>query len=199
MLPLIFAVSACFLFAGASPISAGLDTGNLETRQAPDCNDTSSDASTTCWDELDIPGYILGWNLTTPICAGSDDGHDCCQTQEPWSKCFLRLAYGQQGHDCTRIASQSCILTLLSSSLDPSIASKVRYVVQNIVNTNQVFSSYNLGESRSDGLYILLRLLLIHFRQLCGAVVLSQANLGLISPNFCKTRLRSPRYSTMGM
>ena len=195
MLPLIF-VSAYFCVAGASPISTDHDVGNLETRQVADCNNTRSDASTTCWDELDISNYILGWNLTTPTCAGSDDGGDCCQSQEPWSKCFLRLAYGQQGHDCTRIASQSCSLTQLSPSLDPSIAPKVRYVVQNIVNINLVFSSYNLGESRSAELNILLRLLLINFLQLCRVVVLSQANLGLTSPSSCKARLRSLRYST---
>ena len=149
MLPLIFAFSACFLFVGASPISTDLDIGNLETRQAADCNNTRSDASTTCWDELDIPGYILSWNLTTPTCTGDDDGdgHDCCQPEEAWSKCFLRLAYGHQGVDCTRLISQSCILDQLSPSLDPSIVSRVRYVVQNIVNINQVFASYNLGES----------------------------------------------------
>ena len=146
MLPLIFTVSACYLFVGTTPISTDLDIGNLETRQATDCNDTSSDASITCWDELDLPSYILGWNLTTPTCADSDDGHDCCQTEEPWSKCFLRLAYGAPGYDCTRISSQSCSVTQLSPSLDPSIASKVRYVVQNIVNINQVLTAYNLGE-----------------------------------------------------
>ena len=147
MLPLIIAVSACFPFVGASPVSTNLDIGNLKTRQAADCNNTSSDASTTCWDELDIPSYILGWNLTTPTCTGSHGENDCCQPEEPWSKCFLRLAYGQQGYDCTRLLSQSCTLNQLSPSLDPSIASKVRYVVQNIVNINQVFASYNLGES----------------------------------------------------
>ena len=147
MLPLIFAVSACFIFVGCSPISTDLDIGKLETRQATDCNNTRSNASTTCWDELDIPSYILGWNLTTPTCAGGNDGHDCCQPEEAWSKCFLRLAYGKSGYDCTRIDSQSCSATQLSPSLGPSIASKVRYVVQNIVNINQVFTYYNLGES----------------------------------------------------
>ena len=147
MLPLIFAVSACFLFVEASPISTDLEIGNLETRQAAECNNTRSDASTTCWDELDISSYILGWNLTTPTCADGDDGYNCCEPEEAWSKCFLRLSYDQQGFDCTRINSQSCSLTQLSPRLDPSIAPRVRYVVQNIVNINQVFTSYNLGES----------------------------------------------------
>ena len=147
MLPLIFAVSACLLFVRASPISTDSDIGNLEIRQTADCNNTRSVASTTCWDELDIPDYLSGWNRTTPMCAASDDGHNCCQPEEPWSKCFLRLAYGNTGSDCTQINPQRCSLNRLSPGLDPSIASKVRYIVQNIVNINKVFASYYLGES----------------------------------------------------
>ena len=147
MLPLICAVSACFLFVRASPLSTDSDVRNLETRQAVDCNNSTSGASSTCWDELAIPDYLLNWNRTTPICAGSDDGHDCCLPKEPWSTCFLRLAYGRPGYDCTPIISESCSINQLSPSLDPSIASKVRYVVQNIVSINNVFASINTGES----------------------------------------------------
>ena len=54
---------------------------------------------------------------------------------------------GSPGCDCTRISSRSCCLNRLSPGLDPSIVSKVRYVVQNIVSINNVFASCYVGES----------------------------------------------------
>lgn len=145
---LVFAASACFPFTTASPVNATSHIANLEIRQAANCTSLTSVANTACWDELDIPGYLAEWNRTVPSCLMTGgDGTGCCQPQEPWTTCFLRLAYGNPGSDCTTLNPQQCPLNQISPGLDPSIASKAAYVVRNIVVINKLFGSYDEGES----------------------------------------------------
>ena len=124
---------------------------NLDTRATYNCTDLRAEPSTVCWDELDMAGYLAGWNKSTPICqttgGAENDGSGCCAPNEPWTTCFLRLSYGAAGTDCSTINSQSCILNQLSPDLDKSIAPKVGYVVRNIVVINNLFSTYYTGKS----------------------------------------------------
>ena len=142
-----FAASAYLHLTAASPLYPDPSIANLDTRATYNCTDLHAESSTLCWDELDIAGYLAGWNKTTPICqatggAAENDGSGCCAPNEPWTTCFLRLSYGTAGTDCSIIDDQSCILTQLSPNLDRSIAPKVEYVVRNIVVINILFSSY---------------------------------------------------------
>lgn len=147
---LVVAASACLHSAAASPVYTDSNVGYLETRQAADCTNTRAASNAACWDILDLSDYLAGWSRTTPTCeASGGDAADCCQPAEPWSTCFLRLAYGRPGSDCTQLQIQGCTLGLLNPDLDPSIVSKVRYVVQSIVTINSLFVSYYQGESIS--------------------------------------------------
>ena len=143
----ILAASACLHLAAPSPMYADVSFPEVETRATSICTDLNAERTAGCWDELNIPDYIVGWNLTTPTCAASGgDGSNCCEPQEPWTTCFLRLAYGHAGSDCSDINPQNCNLAPVSPDLDPSIAPKAAYVVQNIVTINSVFVLYVDGE-----------------------------------------------------
>ena len=150
-LPWTFAASAYLHLTAASPLSPDPSMPNLDTRATYDCTDLRAEPSTVCWDELDIAGYLAGWNKSTPICQATggaeNDGSGCCAPNEPWTTCFLRLSYGATGTDCSTINSQSCILNQLSPDLDKSIAPKVGYVVRNIVVINNLFLTYYTGKS----------------------------------------------------
>lgn len=144
----IFAASACFPSAAASPVDTDSRMARFEARQATNCTGLTSVASTACWDELDISGYLAEWNRTVPNCQMTGgDGTGCCHPQEPWTTCFLRLAYGNPGSDCTTLNLEPCSLNQINPGLDPSIASKAAYVVRNIVVINNLFRSYNEGGS----------------------------------------------------
>lgn len=142
----VFAASACLHFATASPVYMDSE---INIRATYNCTDLRADPSTLCWTELGLSDYLADWNRTTPTCkaTGNDDGANCCTSDEPWTTCFLRLAYGTAGTDCSTINIQSCNLAQLSPNLKSSIAPKVAYVVRNIIEINNLFTSYYTGES----------------------------------------------------
>ena len=145
---LVFAASACLHPAPASPVDTDSHIAKHEARQAANCTNLTSVASTACWDDLNIPDYVVEWTRTVPNCQMTGgDGTECCHPQEPWTTCFLRLAYGNPDSDCTTLNSQQCALNQISPGLEPDIASKTAYVVRNIVVINNLFRSYYKGES----------------------------------------------------
>ena len=148
-LSLVFAASTCLHFAVTSPVYIDSEVANLGTRATYNCTDLQADQSIRCWTELGLSDYVVGWNQTTPTCraTGNDDGANCCVSDEPWTTCFLRLSYGTAGTDCSIIDPQACVLDSLSPNLDPSIAPKVAYVVWNIIQINNLFTTYYTGES----------------------------------------------------
>ena len=100
----------------------------------------SADFDESCWATLGLSDYLLdpvtGWNVTTRRCSlveddTDSDGSDCCKIGEPWSKCFLHLAHGVAGSDCSEINAQMCSWDP-TLAVDPSIAPQVRYVMRNI-------------------------------------------------------------------
>lgn len=92
-----------------------------------------------CWNQLDLSGYLDGWNKTTPTCS-SDSDADCCREGEVWASCFLGLATGTQ--DLCGIGSltdvQACYTKyrVLRSSLDPLITDQVGSVLLAIEYTS---------------------------------------------------------------
>lgn len=143
---LIFAASAYLPFAAASPVYT---ESEINIRATYNCTNLRADPSTRCWTELGLSNYLADWNRTTPTCAatGNGDGSNCCTFGEPWTMCFLRLAYGSAGSDCSVINIQTCRLGQLNPDLKSSIAPKVAYVVRNIMGINNLFTSYYTGES----------------------------------------------------
>ena len=71
------------------------------TSSAPNCTDLSSSTGATypsCWDSLQMTQWMFNWNFTTKT----------CEQGEIWSTCFLRLAYGSAGYDCSTLGSLNC-------------------------------------------------------------------------------------------
>ncbi|KAL8785995.1 MAG: hypothetical protein Q9195_008406 [Heterodermia aff. obscurata] len=142
-------------FSTASPVRGLIDilipkAVPLESRQVVNCTDIHADFDESCWATLGLSDYLLdpitGWNATTRICSTTDDGtdsdgSDCCKPDQPWSTCFLHLAHGVAGSDCSEINAQMC-------SWDPTlavaavIAPQVRYVMRNIYVINDFFTTY---------------------------------------------------------
>ena len=114
----------------------------LVERDTYNCTDLQASFDSRCWQELGLSGYMMdpntGWNHTIRICsqvqsAENNDGSDCCKVGEPWTTCYLRLAHGTPGQDCSQINSQFCAYQSdLSPSLDPNVKPQVQYIMKNI-------------------------------------------------------------------
>lgn len=142
-------VSSCtffilFLLSNKAGILASpLPRSNVEARYIANCTDLGAKFDPSCWYTLDLSDYLVhpttGWIFTTPQCLGHDDGHDCCLEGELWSICYLRLAHGFDGDDCSEINTQSCSYDP-TMAVDPRIAPEVRYVMRNIYSINNFFT-----------------------------------------------------------
>lgn len=80
------------------PATTTTTTTNSST---PNCTDLSSNTGATypsCWDSLGMNEWMFNWNFTTKT----------CEPGEIWSTCFLRLAYGSAGYDCSILGSLHC-------------------------------------------------------------------------------------------
>ena len=122
--------------AAASPL--------LNQRQRSNCVNPAAVFSSSCWDTLDIPNYLNNWIKTTPTC---EDGRSCCIADEPWSTCFLRLAHGVAGADCSEISSNTCSWDpTLAPDLPPAIKPQVTYVMRNIYVINSLFTTLSSGK-----------------------------------------------------
>lgn len=137
---------ACLSFASTSPVYADAHFSTLQARQAADCLNLQAPQNYSCWDQLDITDYLTSWNVTTPVCSTSNagNGSNCCVASEPWSTCFLRLATGSSGLDCTSLINSSpinnpCLPGPTSSTLPPDIAAKASYVVSSLASIFEVF------------------------------------------------------------
>lgn len=94
---------------GAGPPNYSSSQNNAQTLPAttaanssnPNCTDLSSSTGATypsCWDSLGMMLWMFHWNSTTKT----------CEPGEIWSTCFLRLAYGSAGYDCSMLGSLNC-------------------------------------------------------------------------------------------
>lgn len=124
----------CAHFANALPASDHL----LGPRDV-DCTGIADiPYNDSCWATLNMTSWMKNWNTTTPRCNNTADGTNCCgpdgNKDEPWSRCFLRLALGDADYDCTQINLQSCSLEgfQLDSRYKASERPQLRYAVRNI-------------------------------------------------------------------
>ena len=118
--------------------SSPLPELHLETRQVVNCTDLQASFDSSCWQTLNLEGYLndpeTGWNRTAAICTGDEDDAACCLPTEPWTTCYLRLAHGFPGTDCSEINPQDCSYNP-SLAVDPSIAPYVAYTTKTIYGT----------------------------------------------------------------
>ena len=121
-------------FVATSPIP---ETA-LQTRQTVNCTDLGANFDSSCWITLGLSGYLsypeTGWMYTTPNCTEDQSGANCCKPDQPWSTCYLRLAHGYSGQDCSKINPTACTWDP-TLAVDPKIAAEVRYVSRNIYST----------------------------------------------------------------
>lgn len=123
----------------------------LEGRDTYNCSDLKAAFDSRCWQELGLSAYLMdpetGWNHTTRVCSDlesteNNDGSDCCKVGEPWTTCYLRLAHGTPGQDCSQINSQFCSYQSdLDPMMDVSIKPQVQYVMKNIYGESTTFLS----------------------------------------------------------
>lgn len=127
---------------------APADAKVLAERATYNCTDLQAAFDQRCWVELGLSGFLMdpneGWNHTVRICGTSEsaennDGSDCCKPGEPWTTCFLRLAHGTPGQDCSQINSQFCSY---QSHLDPGLPEAVKpqyqYIMKNIYGKSMI-------------------------------------------------------------
>ncbi|KAG7005643.1 hypothetical protein G7Y79_00018g044500 [Physcia stellaris] len=121
-----------------SVLASPIPETTLQNRYTVDCTDLAADFDYTCWATLGLSDYLIspetGWMYTTPNCTEDSSGANCCKPDEPWSTCYLHLAHGVAGDDCSEINPQSCTYDA-TLDVDPKIAAQVRYVMRNIYST----------------------------------------------------------------
>lgn len=73
-----------------------------KSTSTPNCTDLSNSTGAvypSCWDILGMDEWMFEWNSATMTCKG----------EEIWSTCFLRLAYGSAGYDCSTLGNLKCV------------------------------------------------------------------------------------------
>lgn len=83
------------------PATVTATATTTSSSSTPNCTDLSSSTGATypsCWDTLQMNQWMFNWNFTTKT----------CEQGEIWSNCFLRLAYGSTGYDCSTLGSLNC-------------------------------------------------------------------------------------------
>jgi hypothetical protein len=125
----------------ASPVSSVdsfLSSRQLNVQPLVNCTDLTSAFDSSCWKTLDLSNYLnnatTGWNKTTSICDITHDSSRCCIAGEPWTTCFLRLAHGTGGSDCSEINVQTCSLDM-HQTVTADMAPQVHYVMKTIYST----------------------------------------------------------------
>ncbi|KAL8657547.1 MAG: hypothetical protein Q9226_001807 [Calogaya cf. arnoldii] len=83
---------------------------------------------------MNVGEYLITWPL-----------NNICEVGELWSMCYIRLATGKSGVDCTNLDSPSCnveIVKALMPNVDASIAPLVRYVIASMQNVYLFFRKW---------------------------------------------------------
>ena len=95
------------IYTIASVLTRPYDSAALQPRSI-NCTDPRAPTDSSCWQALNLTAWLTNRNQTTPTCKESQDGADCCLVGEAWNRCFLRLAHGCSGSNCTQINAQAC-------------------------------------------------------------------------------------------
>ena len=138
----------------ASPIPESL----LQHRQTVNCTDLKADFDASCWMTLGLSDYLeypeTGWMYTTPKCSEGQSGANCCMPDVPWTTCYLHLAHGVSGADCSEINPQACSWDP-TLDVDPSIAPQVRYVMRNIYSKHvHIQDSHRADSSQTSTTFL---------------------------------------------
>ncbi|KAL9128212.1 MAG: hypothetical protein Q9175_007570 [Cornicularia normoerica] len=125
--------------------SSPLPKPDLDIRQVVNGTDLKASFDSSCWNtfnlEVNFNDPETGWNRTAAICTGDDVDAACCLPIEHWTTCYLRLAHGFPGTDCSEINAQDCSY-VPRLAVDPRIAPYVAYTVKTIYATNDLFITW---------------------------------------------------------
>lgn len=108
-----------------------------------DCTVLNQGFDPSCWSVLGLSKYLDNWNKTTPVCT-ANNGNGCCNPDELWSNCFIRLATnGLRTDDCS-IINKACASepTYAEEQVTSVIAPEVYYIVHSIYYMNDFFTSW---------------------------------------------------------
>ncbi len=139
------------LSADTKPPRSLPEPAEISSRQWVNCEDDLTNYDSSCWNTLDLSNYLPHWVTTTPPCNGDAadprmDGSGCCNPEEAWAKCFLRLARGSNDQDCSVVDDQKCASDIkLAPELIVSTHHQVRYVEKNIHEINDFFFNHFNG------------------------------------------------------
>lgn len=117
-----------------STVSATTAQNSSDARlsSSPNCTDLSGITGATypsCWNSLGMFEWMMKWNSSTTA----------CKPEEIWSSCFLRLAYGSDGYDCSTLGSLNCTAPRLGGPVtDP----RIFYGAYNIYAINLYFLTW---------------------------------------------------------
>ena len=139
MKPTLFSISVALIASFHIVAAHRSQYPRLAPRQV-DCYSNNSESlyDPSCWATLNLTNFLDNWHAPN-ICSDSDNGVNCCEANEPWSTCFLRLGKGDSGFDCTQISinTNDCAYNgALASNLDPSIRAQVRYILRTIFSAS---------------------------------------------------------------
>ena len=101
-------------------------TTSTPNSSTPNCTDLSSSTGATypsCWDTLGMFEWMFNWSHS----------NNTCEPAEIWSTCFLRLAYGSAGYECSTLGSANCTAPTLGG---PVTDAQVFYGALNIYGTH---------------------------------------------------------------
>ena len=97
------------------PATTAHNSSDAHPPSTPNCTDVGGITGATypsCWNNLGMFEWMMKWNSSTTT----------CKPQEIWSSCFLRLAYGSAGYDCSTLGSLNCTAPRLGGPVtDPRI------------------------------------------------------------------------------
>lgn len=118
--------------AGATGAVTAINTSNVGVQA--NCAAIDGVFNESCWGVLGLTDYLTHWNQTVKRCnpLNGDDGADCCEVDEAWTTCFLRLGHGASvSLDCTSITGDGCIYNA-DMNVDVSIRPQVHYMMKTI-------------------------------------------------------------------
>ncbi|KAL9637715.1 MAG: hypothetical protein Q9204_001766 [Flavoplaca sp. TL-2023a] len=113
-------IAAAEVYSLTDFCNATIDSNNL-------CISQYNQLNSSCWQRLDLDGFLAAWHEVYDIPCATPNTTDCCAGDESWSTCFLRLGYSR-GLDCSKLQNDACpALTALSVRQDIPLCAQARY------------------------------------------------------------------------
>ena len=113
-------IAAAEVYSLTDFCDATIDSDNL-------CISQYNRLNSSCWQSLNLDGFLTTWNETYRVPCATANTTDCCAADESWSNCFLRLGYSR-GLDCSKLHNNACpAMTALSVRQDIPLCAQARY------------------------------------------------------------------------